>query len=298
MKKLAPLIGIVALVGLLAVVVYYATRSTKTTNPPVNGGYVPENPTFETENFMFEFDLDSDGKVTFEEFSERYGKGVPPLVFTEKDGAAPLAAPDAFKKWDRNSSGFINDEDIRQLLDKELINKANEAARRGLHSATWKNVLLALNDHQLRTFEAEKGAMARGELPFAGTFWNADHMAGRWSLVRDADGELFGYTTERNGRVFVLTERAELLVKDPAKVEVAAMPADDPHMLYAAEVSKVPFDSPARNLELASKCKEWGLKVEADMLYSRVLIFEPANKEALDALGYRLEGEKFVSKDE
>jgi hypothetical protein len=298
MKKIVPIIGIVALAGLLAVVVYYATRSTRPIDPPVDGGYVPENPTFKIEDFMFNFDHDADGKVTFEEFNERYGKGEPPLVFTEGDGAEPLSAPNAFKKWDRNRNGFIDADDIRLLQDKEFLGDAAEIKRRGLEPIQWKDKLYGMNQHQVRTFEAETGALARGELPFAGTFWKPSHLEGRWSLVRDAEGEFFGYVSERNGRLFILTEKAELTVKDPAKVEVSSKPADDPHMLYAAAIKDVPFDVPVKNLELARKCKEWGLKVEAGMLYARVLVFDPTNKEALDELGYRLEGEKFVSKGE
>jgi hypothetical protein len=298
MKKLVPVLAIVVLAGVLAVVVYFATRPTTPQDPPVNSVVAPTNPTFEIEDFMVNFDHDSDGTVTYEEFSQRYGQGEPPLVFTAANQKDLLSAQDAFKQWDRNQNGVIDADDIKQLTDKEWLKHARDVARRDLKFVDWKGVQYTMNEHQVRTFDAESGAMARGELPYAGTFWQAFHLAGRWSRVKDADGEVTGYASERNGRVFILTGKAEIVVKDPAKVELAHLPADDPHMLYAAEIARLPFDLPEENLALARKCKEWGMLAEAGMLYARVLIFQPANTEALDALGYRLEGTKFVSKGE
>jgi hypothetical protein len=85
-------------------------------------------------------------------------------------------------------------------------------------------------------------------------------------------------------------------VKDPAKVELTQMPDNDPHMLYATEVARISFDVPQKNLELARRCIEWGMKAEAEMLYARVLIFQRDNQEALDAVGMKLEGDHFKEK--
>lgn len=299
MKKLAPLAAILVLAAAVGVVVYYATRPSETPDPPANVPVEPKrNLDFKPEDFMTQFDLDSDGKVTVEEFNARYGKGDPPLVFHERDGAPALSAEDAFKRWDRNRNGTVDADDIKQLGDKELLERMEDAARRGLHTVNWNGVEMYLNSHQMRTFEAEAGAMARDELPFAGTFWSREHLKRPWTRLIEGGTETFGFTAERNGRIFVLTGNAELLVKDPAKVELAQMPDDDPHMLYAAEIARITFDMPGKNLELARRCKQWGLKVEAGMLYARVLIFQRDNQEALEALGYRLEGDHYKAKGE
>jgi hypothetical protein len=297
MKKLGPYAAVLLLAGVLAVVVYYATRPAKPVDPPVNGCVVPKNETFKIDDFMFNFDHDSDGKVTFEEFTQRYGQGDPPLVFTKEDGADPMSAADAFKQWDRNRNGSIDTDDIRQLEDKEWLAYAQGLARQGLQAVTWNGVQYGLNEHQLRTFNAETGALARKELPFAGAFWDTKYFGGRWSRVSEPEkSDVLGYLHEGNGRLFILTEKAELQVKDPARVQISQLPADDPHMLYAAEIAKTAFDEPDKNLELARKCKQWGMVVEAGMLYARVLIFRPGDKESLDALGYRLDGPRFVPK--
>jgi hypothetical protein len=296
MKKFAPLVAILVLACALAVVIYYATRPSKTPDPPANGSVAEKNEDFKVEDFMLHFDLDSDGKVTPDEFNERYGKGEPPLYFHERDGAPALSAADAFRRWDRNRNGTVDAVDIKSLGDKAWENRAREAEARGLHTVSWNGVEMNLNPAQKATFEAETGALARGEVPFAGAYWDTLYLKGPWTRVREGNTEVFGYAAERNGRIFVLTEKAELLVKDPAKVELTQMPDDDPHMQYAYEIQRITFDMPAKNLELAQRCVKWGMKVEAGMLYARVLIFQRDNQEALDALGFKLEGEHFKEK--
>jgi len=297
MKKLAPLIAVVVLAGALAVLVYLATRGGKTPDPPVNEPPPQKNIDFKTEDFMVKFDLDSDGTVTPEEFRQVYGTGEPPLIFTKGDGKEPLDAPAAFRQWDHDGNGLINDADFKLINDRDWVLFRDAANSRGLKAARWKDKYLALNEHQLRVFETESAAMTLGTLPFAGTFWKPEYLGPWVSVVDPAEGDIEGYSSERNGRVYILTSKAELVVKVPARVQVNPFPPDDKHNLYVAEVARTPFDDPAANLALARKCREWGLSAEAGMLYARVLVFEPANQEALDQLRFKLVNERFVPKD-
>lgn len=301
MKKAIPVIVIVLLALVAAWVI--ARLTSDTPPPPIDNTDYSGNIDFKADDFIPTFDLDGDGKVTLDEFKERYGKplqeGQPPLIFHTHAGGPELTAEEAFTKyWDRDSNGVVDAADMKAAADNRWVAFRDDANRKGLKAVDFEGRYLALNRAQNGTFEAELGAEARKELPFAGRFWATKYF-GRWVRVTHDDGSsLEGFGSESNGRLYLLTPDAKLSVKDTAKVQVTELAEDVPQMQYAREVSKFRFDDVQANLQLARKCREWGMLTEAGMLYARVLVFEPANQEALDALGYEVKDGQFVKKGE
>lgn len=152
--------------------------------PPIDGGVDNRNLDFKAEDFIPTFDLDNDGQVTLEEFKQRYGKplseGSPPLIFHEQNNGPELTAEQAFKNyWDRDSNGVVDAADIKAAADNRWIAFRDDANRRGLKAVDFEGRYLALNRAQDGTYEAELGAMARKELPFAGRFWATKYF-GAW----------------------------------------------------------------------------------------------------------------------
>lgn len=74
--------------------------------------------------------------------------------------------------------------------------------------------------------------------------------------------------------------------------EVTPLP-DAPQNVYAKQIKALAFDDEDGNLDLARHCVIWGMHTEARMLYLRVLIFQPANREALDYWGIDRQGDQY-----
>jgi hypothetical protein len=300
MKKAVPAIVIVLLALVAAWLI--AKLSGDAPPPPANNGEFSGNIDFKAEDFIPTFDLDADGKVTLDEFKQRYGKplaeGQPPLIFHTQAGGPELSAEDAFHKyWDRDSNGVVDAADMRAAADNRWVAFRDDANRKGLKAVDFEGRYLALNTAQNGTFEAESGASTRKELPYAGRFWAARYF-GSWVQVTEADGDVQGFGSYSNGKLYLLTPDAKLSVKDPAKVQVSELGDEAPQMQYARELAKFRFDDVQANLQLARKCRQWGMLTEAGMLYARVLVFEPANQEALDALDLTVKDGQFVKKGE
>ncbi|MBE7491104.1 MAG: hypothetical protein HS108_05025 [Planctomycetes bacterium] len=250
---------------------------------------------FDKDSFFAEFDLNGDHAVSFEEFDRVYSTWGQEKRFSRGPGQPALASREAFDFFDRNGDGAIDAEDVRFAWDQAWLDFAAGARARGLIPRDWKGRWLALNKQQDEALGKEKGALARRELPFAGAFFDARYLVeGRWARLTKDDGEsVDGFVSEKDGRLWLVSPDARLLVFKPGTVHVSELP-DSPHNEYVRAVREVTFDDTEANLKLARRCVQWGLKREAGALYARVLIFDRANAEALEALQLRLEGDSYL----
>lgn len=288
----------ILLVGLVVVAGGIAAAFLLYQGPPAaNGGNEPEiiDKPFDKEHFLETFDVNDDKRVTFEEFDGVYTAWGAEKRFSRGPGQPALDSKQAFAFFDHNGDGAIDNDDVRVALDANWQKFAAAAMEKGLTPRDWKGKFLALNQQQIDTYNKEKGAAARGELPFGGAFFDAKMLnTGRWGIVTKAGGEqVEGFLSEKEGRVWVVTQEARMLVFKPDDVTVKEVP-DAPALEYIREVQKIAFDDTAANLKLAKQCAQWGLKREAGALFARVLIFDRANAEALEALQLKLEGDKYV----
>jgi hypothetical protein len=171
MKKAVPVIVIAVLGAGLGLLVWWVTRPAHTELPPDNT-QVQANEDFAAEDFIPTFDLDGDGRVTLEEFQQRYGQplaeGQPPLIFHEGNDGPALSAEEAFKRWDLDASGVVDAADMKRIKSKAWRNFQARAEKLRLKATSFGDRWLMLNEHQLGAFEAEQGAHARGDLPYAG----------------------------------------------------------------------------------------------------------------------------------
>ncbi|MCA8913206.1 MAG: hypothetical protein KDB82_16015 [Planctomycetes bacterium] len=291
MKKVVPFVILAVLGTGLGLLIWWAFREKPVDNP---GNTEPEmeNLDFVAADFLPTFDINEDLQVTFDEFKERYGKG--PLIFHEENGGPALSAEQAFKRWDRDQNGVVDHEDLKLIDNKAWAAFQAQAEKRGLRARDWNGRYLMLNEHQDRTYETELGALKRKEVPYAGRYWKPKYLASWVRVVTPKNETVEGYGSHNNGKLFLLTPDAKLSVYDEDEVMASDLGPDTPQMQYARGITSTPFDDTQGNLELAKKCAAWGMAKEAGMLCARVLVFDPHNEAALKALGYRLEGDRFI----
>jgi len=257
-----------------------------------------ENRPFDKEGFFRDFDVDGNHIITFAEFDGVYSKWGADRRFSHGPGQPGLDSKAAFDFFDRNDDGEIDKDDILYAWDQAWEQFSADTMKRGLTPRDWKGKFLALNQQQVEAFNREKGAVARGEVPFGGAFFDSKYlMTGRYGRVTKPDGQAVeGVLSERDGRLWVVTGEAKLLVFKPDAVTVVEDPKA--HALeYLKLVKDTPFDAVEANLKLAKSCDEWGLKREAGALYARVLIFDRANETAMQALGLKLAGDKYLPRE-
>jgi hypothetical protein len=385
MKKAVPF-TILALVGIgIGAAVYFAFFNEK----PIEH-VEPEvvEWTFDSAVFLEKFDLNLDGAVDWDEFKATYGSpgAAGENAFLLSNPGKPAASAElAFKRMDSNGNGKIDAEDLKRLTQHVWREFAEKTADRGLIPRDWKGQFLALNSQRAKALSLEDGAVARGELPFAGRYFVGKHF-GEWCEVTRKDGSRFagflsvstaepqpdpesqekpgkekfitrqmvlsphmqvhriesyhpeveatvdaaerihvqewaapaegtminGLEFPTWGRVFrgggnsfdyegfIRHEKGRLLVAQP-EPRLTMVPTDatvekNPQAAYPqyiAAVRSIKFDDIEGNLKLARQCREWGLPLEALNLYMRVLIFSPANAEALDYWGIDVKEDKF-----
>jgi hypothetical protein len=262
-----------------------------------------EDQPFPADAFFLAFDLDKSGWITPEEFREAYARAATqkdrPFQFSKGPGKPALNHVEAFASLDVNHDEKIDRDDMQVAFDKAWLKFKVDRAAQGLEARIWRKEWLTFNPHQMAALNLETGAESRKELPFGGAYFVSKYFAARrYVSLAGPDGEtLRGFLWEDrvNGRVHLLCGDATIKVFDPAGVKVTDMP-DAPQLEFIDDVQRVSWEDPADNLKLARRCVELGLTKEAEMMYGRVLIFEPGNKEALDALGLRKEGPMFVPK--
>ena len=301
MNKAIPVVAIVLLALVAALLIWKFSQSTPV-SPPVGNGSNITDVEFKSEDFIPAFDSNGDGHVTLDEFKQRYGKplaeGEAPFVLYHPQTKKALTAEEAFKKhWDRNSDGVIDARDMELGKDNAWLAFFKKASDAGLTPVRIGDNFYALNEDQNRTMEAEAGAKARKEVPFAGHFWDAKYFQS-WAKVYDPKaGEIEGFVSEANGRLYLLSSDAALTVKDPAKVTVEKV-EDAVQMKYAKAVIGLDWEDADTNLALANQCVDWGMRTEAGMLYARVLVTQPGNETALNALGRKRDGDTCVKKED
>lgn len=291
MKKSVPFVIMCVLALGLGFLLWWFIRETPIENP---GNTEPEmeNLDFVAADFLPTFDANGDLQVTLDEFKLNYGRE--PLIFHEENGGPALGADKAFSRWDRDRNGVVDAEDLKLIDNKAWASFQAEAEKRRLRARDWNGRHLMLNEHQDRTYTTETSAFKRNEVPYAGRYWNPKYLSSWMRVVTPANETKEGYASVANGKLFLLTPDAKLSVYDESKIMASDLGPDVPQMRYARAIQQTPFDDPGGNLELAGKCTEWGMRTEAGVLYARVLIFERDNKEALTALGYRLQGDMYV----
>ena len=216
MNKAIPVVAIVLLALVAALLIWKFSQSTPVGPTAGNGSNITDVE-FKSEDFIPAFDSNGDGHVTLDEFRQRYGKplaeGEAPFVLYHPQTKKALTAEEAFKKhWDRNSDGVIDARDMELGKDNAWLAFFKKASDAGLTPVRIGDNFYALNEDQNRTMEAEAGAKARKEVPFAGHFWDAKYFQS-WAKVYDPKaGETEGFVSEANGRLYLLSSDAALTV--------------------------------------------------------------------------------------
>jgi len=299
-----PLSLILLIVVIMAAVAAAVTWWVLSGAPPDDGNQQAretEEP-FPTEAFFTVFDLDQSGKITPDEFTLAYAKWEQKRrYFTSGSGGALMTAAEAFRELDVNKDGVLDRKDLQVAYDSAWLKFKLNCAAKGLEARLWKGKWLKLNPQQVEVLNKEIGAANRDELPFGGAFFDKKYFEGRRFVeISTASGESArGFLREdrANARLQLLTGDAMLRVFRPDEVKVQDLP-DAPQLEYIERVANTSYEDPAACLELARRCKELGLLREAGMMYARVLVFERENEEAQRELGFRLEGDKFVKRQD
>lgn len=117
---------------------------------------------------------------------------------------------------------------------------------------------------------------------------------GVWGNMAQGGGDVQtyeGFLRRETGHVQIaqFQPRVQVVGRD---AEVTPLP-DVPQNVYAAEIKELPLGDEEGNLQLARQCVVWGMHTEARMLYLRVLIFQPGNREALDYWGIDKQGDQY-----
>ncbi len=321
-----PLILLLAVVVVLAASIYaiYYLNQTPDPGPPPVVNYGQSWSKYVSEYFERGCDADGDGRLSYEEFAKGYGD-----VRLNKSEREVYEAKEAFTILDVNRNGFIEKDDIARLDKfrdgKEYMKHREELAAQGLAVQHWNGVEVVLNPLQVDWLDAEDGAFKRGELPYAGKYfdrkwfglWDEEkrpqgpplqHLKKpSWGRVTLADGKTHeGFVREtRNvedakkdglapGKVYVLSYDARLNAFAEEKVQAVDYFEGSPQARYLKAVSEIWINETAKQLELARQCVKDGMQADALTLYKRVLIFEHDNKEALEALGYKLNGRLYL----
>lgn len=249
------------------------------------------NPT----KFFAMFDADGDKQVSRDEFRARYESADQPMRFTDLAGT-PLDTAMAFDLWDKDNNGVIDDVDFGQHIDRSWEKFRDATAASGLTPKEYAGRWLALNGGQLLVHDREVGARNRGELPFGGAYFDQKYLQGAWSRVTDARGSHEGFLLDEGEKHWLLMTQGTLRVFSKGAVSVLALP-EAPQNQYAREIGKTLFEDTAGNLALARRCRDWGMRREAEMLYGRVLVFERDQAEALEFMGLRLQGNEYVKRE-
>lgn len=288
-RSLVPAIVFAGLAAGAAAAIWWVTQR------PAEPQQQVESRDYNPGEFFAMFDADNNKEVSQEEFRARYESADKPMRFTDLAGT-PVDTKTAFALWDKDKNGIIDLADFGQHVDRSWEKFRDTTAAQGLTPKEYAGRWLALNGGQLAVFDREVGARNRDELPFGGAYFDKKYLAGLWSRVADARGSYEGYLLDEGDKHWLLMTQGTLRVFAKNAVTVTPLP-DAPQNAYAREVAKALLEDTAANLGLARRCRDWGMKLEADMMYGRVLVFERDNAEALEHLGLRLQGNEYVKRE-
>ena len=322
-KPLILLLAVVVVLAASAYAIFYFMQKPDSGPPPVIN-YGQSWSKYVSEYFDRGCDVDGDGRLSYDEFARGYRD-----VRLNKSEREVYQAKEAFTILDVNHNGFIDKDDIARLDKfrdgKEYMRYREDLAAQGLALQHWNGIEVVLNPVQVDWLDAEDGAFKRNELPYAGRYfdrkwfgeWEDEkrpqapplhHLKKpSWARVTMADGHVHeGFTRETKdaelakkdglapGKVYVLTYDARLNAFAAEKVQTVEYFEGSPQAKYLKAVSETSINDTAKQLELARQCVKDGMQADALTLYKRVLIFEHDNKEALEALGYELNGRQYV----
>ncbi len=195
MHKAVP-ITIMAAVGIGAgIALYLVIKQPSTESDPPQQAEAKE---FDPDEFLQHFDLDKDGRVSWQEFKAGYGEAG--YLFGQRGNAA-MAAETAFKGLDTNGDGVIGKAELKVMSDARWQRFQRETAAKGLVPRDWKGRFLALNRHSVEVLDKELGARARKELPVGGHMFQQRYILGedgraRWCRIEPPQGvPFFGFVT-------------------------------------------------------------------------------------------------------
>jgi hypothetical protein len=317
------LLAVVAVLAAAAYGVYYFTQTPDPGPAPITK-YGERASDFIAEFFTRGFDADGNKALSYEEFAKGY------VDFKlNKSERETYDVKEAFSMLDANRDGVIDKTDIKIFDQKRDVQDAHDRredlAAQGLVVQRWNGVEVILNPTQRDWLDAEDGAFKRGDLPFAGTFfdhrWFGDWEEGKpagtgvtyrlkrasWARVTLGDGTVHeGFVSEIKdleiakkrglapGKVFVLASDARVSAYAVERVQAIEYFEGSAQAKYLKAVSEASLSDTARQLEIARQCIKGGMQADALTIYKRVLIFQHDNQEALDALGYKLNGRQYV----
>lgn len=324
MKK--PLILLLAVVVVLAASIYatYYFNQTPDPGPAPITKYGERASDYIAEFFNRGFDTDADKALSYEEFAQGYTR-----FKLNKSEREVYDVKEAFQMLDANHDNQIDQQDVaifnKKRDEQDAMNRREELAAQGLAVQKWAGVEVILNPIQVDWLDAEDGAFKRGDLPFAGKYfdrkwfgtWGEEKRPGAmsvlhlkqasWARVTLPDGKIIeGFVRETKdveaakkeglapGKVYVLTQDARLNAFAAEKVKAVEYFSGSAQAAYLKAVSEAAINDTAKQLALARQCVKDGMQADALTLYKRVLIFEHDNKEALEALGYKLNGRQYV----
>ena len=322
-KPLILFLAVTVVLAAAAAGVYFYSRNPETPTQHVvkYGGSARD---FILEYFKNGHDGDNDGRLSYEEFARGYND-----FRLNKSEREVFDVKEAFKMLDANADGVLDKEDIayfdKKRAEQEAMKRREDLAKEGLMLMSLDGREAVCNPVQRQWLDAEEGALKRSEIPYAGAcfarkwFGQWEEIPRRgltplyrlkqsyWARIRFADGkvaEAFVRETKdaaaaeqeglAPGKVYALGYDARIQVF--AADSVAAVEYFDGSVQesYVKAVSATALSDTKAQLELARQCLKDGLKSDAQTLFQRVLIFEHDNSEALQALGYKLNGKQYV----
>lgn len=321
-KPLILLLVTMLILAAAAAGVYYYTREPQAPTQRVvkYGGSARD---FILEYFKNGHDSDSDGRLSYEEFARGYND-----FRLNKSEREVFDVKEAFKMLDANADGALDKDDIehfdKKRAEQEAMKRREDLAREGLLPLSLDGREAVCNAVQRQWLDAEEGALKRGEIPYAGTHF-ARKWFGQWEEVprkglnplyrlkqsywarlrftsgtvieafvreaKDAAAEKDGLAP---GKVYVLGYDARIEVFAADSVAAVEYFAGSLQEKYVRSVGATAVSESGPQLELARQCLKDGLNADALTLFKRVLVFEFDNKEALEALGYKLNGRQYV----
>jgi hypothetical protein len=172
-------------------------------------------------------------------------------------------------------------EEVRQTQTWALA--PNVQVFRVPYDENWESMASAEERVQIREWAAPlEGGVIDG-LPYT-----------TWGSVSKGGARAFAYEgLIRREKDALLIAQSQPRIVRVTDAEVTALP-DTPYQQYLNPLRQTNFEDVTGNLELARKCRAWGLHEEARTLYMRVLCFEPGNSEALDYWGITVKDGQFT----
>lgn len=251
---------------------------------------------FDDKRFMAVFDSDQNGQVTPQEFTPVYNSDDNPFPMSAGEGKAALDAKTAFDAMDVDDNQVIDSLDLKVVTTLAWRDFREKALSENYRPVYINGKMLALGALRNKVFSTEQGVANRKELPLGGAYFDSKYFDNYSEVTLDTGDTIRGFVTEHDGRHWLLTADKKLSVLKPGTYTAKPLP-DAPMAKYAARVRDIVWYDADANLKLARDARDWGMQQESVTLYWRVLLMEPDNQEALDAMGFVFKDGKLTPKD-